>query len=207
MGRSLSSARQGVDFSMMIDYDVFSKIFLTGTNLQNVICHLCNQGGGLVSDPITETLSVMATTPISLVITEAGVAMFKNKPTMVFPYSNMNSEQLLYITKLVDTLVQNSTEENLKLKGHVQMGGGCIIVIPTQTHHQDFIVKKNDLLHAFVESVYKSQRNNYTPWTKKALCSIILQRLSCTTNLPKDILNHATAHSETLFSTSSPILP
>jgi hypothetical protein len=75
---------------MTIDYDAFATLFLTGTHLQNVLCHLCNQSAGLVSDPITETLTVMATTPLALVITEAGMAMFKDKPTMVMPYTNMN---------------------------------------------------------------------------------------------------------------------
>jgi hypothetical protein len=184
-------------FFIMIDYDIFSKLFLTGIHLQNIICHLCNQSAGLVSDPITETLTVIATTPLSLVITEAGMAMFKDKPTMVVPYANMNSEQLLYVKNLVQTIVDGSTEDNLNLKGHVQMGGGCIIMIPSQTHHHDWIVKKNDLLHAFVESVNKS--NHYNQWTKKALCSIIMQRLSCTINIPKEVLRHATDHSEALF--------
>jgi hypothetical protein len=183
---------------MLIDYNEFYQLFLTKTNLQNVICHLCNQGAGLVSDPITETLAVIATTPLAVVITEAGVAMFRDKPMMVFPYSNMNSEQLLYIRSVVDSLLQTSTEGNVKLKGHVQMGGGCIIMIPSPTH-QDVIVKNDDLLRGFVESVARSQK--YHPWTKKALCSIIMQRLSCAVNLPKDTLHHAVEYSETLFAT------
>jgi hypothetical protein len=185
--------------SMIIDYDIFCKVFLTGINLQNVLCYLCNQSAGLVSDPITETLTVLASTPLSLVITEAGIAIFRDKPTMVYPYSSMNSEQLLYIKQIVDTLVQNSQVDNPKLKGHIQMGGGCIIALPSQTCHKDFILEKNDLLHAFIESVNKS--NGYNNWTKKALCSIIMQRLACTTNLPKEMMHHAAVHSETLFAT------
>jgi hypothetical protein len=183
---------------MFINYDTLFKLFLTGTNLQIIICHLCNQSAGLVSDPITETLTVIATTPLSLVITEAGMALFKDKPNMVFPYTSMNCEQLLYVKSLVDSLVEKSTEDDVKLKGHVQMGGGCIIMMPTLTHNQECMIKTQDLLCAFIESVNKSQ--NYKPWTKKALCSIIMQRLSCTVNLPKNVLHNANVHLEALFS-------
>ena len=186
---------------MIIDYNHFRQLFLTDTSLQNIMCHLCNQSTGLVSDPITETLGVMATTPLSVVITEAGVAMFRDQPTMVFPYTYMTSEQLLYIQDVVNHLVQNCIEGNLKLKGHVQMGGCCIIMIPSQTHHQELTVKKDDLLHAFIESVGRSK--NYNPWTKKALCSIIIQRLSCVVNLPNETMHSATEHSEALFSVAT----
>jgi hypothetical protein len=183
---------------MFINYDTLFKLFLTGANLQNIICHLCNQSAGLVSDPITETLTVIATTPLSLVITEAGIVIFKDRPNMVFPYTNMNSEQLIYVKGLVDNLVENSTGDNQKLKGRVQMGRGCIIMMPSPTHHQEFIIKKEDLLYAFIECINKS--HYYNQWTKKSLCSIIMQRLSCTVNLPKDILHHASVYSDNLFS-------
>ena len=183
---------------MLINYNTFIELFLKGTNLRNVVCHLCNQHVGASSDPITETLTVIATTPLSVVITEAGVAMFKDKPTMVLPYTNMNAEQLLYIKNLVDGLVKTSTDGNLTFKGHVQMGGGCIVMLPSETNHEEFVIKHGELLHAFIDAV--NQSNNYNAWTKKALCSIIMQRVSCTVNLPKDTMHNAIVHSESLFS-------
>jgi hypothetical protein len=180
-----------------IDPKEFSELFLTNGNLENVVCHMCNQSAGIVADPITETLMVMLTTPLSVVITEAGVAIFRNQPAMVLPYVNMNSEQLLYIQKTVDTLVNNSVEENMELKGHIQMGGGCIVMVPNQKKYKDFIIDNEALLHAFITSVGKSKQ--YDTWTKRALSSIIIQRLSCTVNIPKEVILSATTHSENLF--------
>jgi hypothetical protein len=180
---------------MFIDINEFVLLFLTGNDLQNVICHMCNQRTGLVSDPITETLSVISTTPLSIVITEAGVAMFKNQPTMVWPYSSMHSKQLLYIKRVIDTLVTNSSDDNLKLNGHVQMGGGCIVMVPSSRQQKEFIINSKDILLAFVDSVNDSLR--YDGWTKKALSSIIIQRLTCVVNIPKEVIVAATTYAET----------
>jgi hypothetical protein len=185
---------------MSIDLDEFSRIFLNDDSLLHLVCHLCNQSLGHVSDPITETLTIIATTPLTIVITEAGVAMFKNQPTMVLPYNNMTAEQLLYVKGVVDSIVEKSTDDNMQLKRHVQMGGGCIVMVPIQTRTKDLIVDSKDLLQAFVRGVAGGKQ--YNNWTKKALCNIILQRLSCTVNLSKEHMLQATTFSASLFSES-----
>jgi hypothetical protein len=183
---------------MSIDMRDFSDLFLCGRDLQNVICHFCNQSTGACSDPITETLTIMATTPIAVVITEAGVSVFKNQPAMVIPYSAMNASQLLYLKHIVEALVRDSTESHLKMKGHVQMGGGCIVMIPSQKDQRDFIIDQKDLLHAFVEGIHTSV--GYNNWTKKAFCGILIQRLACSVNLSKDIISTASSHAHLRFS-------
>jgi hypothetical protein len=184
--------------TMLIDIHEFVSLFLTGNNLQNVICHLCNQSAGLVADPITQTLTVMASTPVSVVITEAGVAMFRNQPAMVWPYVHMTSEQLLYIKKIVDQVVENSIDGPLKLHGHVQMGGGCIVMIPSSKQHKDVLVDGKQLVHAFVASIGSSP--SHDNWTKRSLSCILIQRLSCAVNLPKDALLSSSEYSDALFS-------
>lgn len=185
---------------MLIDMKDFSAEFLKGINLQNVICHMCNQCTGILSDPVTETLVVMATTPLAVVVTEAGVAMFRNKPTMVFPYTSMTPRQLLYIKGIVDLLVENSSTSTLKLRGSVQMGGGCIVVIPSPRTQHDFIINTQDILHSFISAVAMSEK--YTSWTKKALCGIITQRLSCSVNLTRETMMYSASYSESLFSST-----
>jgi hypothetical protein len=186
---------------MLIDISRFVEIFLTGENLQNVICHLCNQNSGHISDPITETLTTIATTPISVIITEAGIAMFRNKPTMVIPYTNMSAVQLSHVKEVVDSFVQDSPENRLQVKGNVQMGGGCIIMISSKTKGQEVLIDKNEILQAFILGVYNSK--NYNNWTKKALCNIIMQRLSCTMTISRDVLQYAIAYCDEKFKESS----
>jgi hypothetical protein len=185
---------------MLIDPRELSAKFLTGTNLQNVVCHLCNQSAGLVSDPITETLTVMATTPVSVVITEAGVALFKNRPTMVLPYTSMTSEQLLYLRDVINTVAEDTITNDVK--GRVQMGGGCIVTMSQQSNATDCLISQKDLLEAFVQGVYNSK--DYNNWTKKALCGVIIQRLCCSTNISKETLRNSTMHTHALFPDKSP---
>lgn len=54
------------------------KIFLSEKNLRKVMAHLCNHGSSNhVADPVTDTVVMMMTRPVHLVITEVGVALFK----------------------------------------------------------------------------------------------------------------------------------
>ena len=182
---------------MIVDPQEFSDMFLTGVDLENVICHMCNQSAGLVSDPITETLMIMATTPVCVVFTEAGLAMFRDKPTMVMPYMNMTPVQLMYIKKIVENIVEATECKDNNIRGQVQMGGGCIILIPMQKTKWDFIIDKEKLMKAFVTSIDKSK--DYNNWTKRALCSIIMQRLSCSTNISKESMRKVSAISDSLF--------
>jgi hypothetical protein len=186
---------------MLIDLAEFVAVFLTGNNLENLICHLCNQCTGLVSDPITETLTVLTTTPLSIVITEAGVAMFKNQPAMVWPYVYMTTEQLTYLKGVVDGLADYSCTDSSRLQRHIQMGGGCIVMIPSSKQHKDVILCNSEVVHAFVNSINKSA--HYTQWTKKALSGVIIQRLACTINIPKDTLLSCTAYAEGVFAEQS----
>lgn len=182
---------------MLVDLEEFSTVFLTGKNLENLVCHLCNQCTGLVTDPITETLTVIATTPLSIVITEAGVAMFKNQPAMVWPYVHMTSDQLRYLKVIMEGLVEYSCTENCRMQRHVQMGGGCIVMIPSYKQQKDVLINCKDMVHAFIASIDKSPA--YTNWTKKALSGIIIQRLACTVNIPKETLVSCTTYAAEVF--------
>jgi hypothetical protein len=88
---------------------------------------------------------MMLTCPIHLVITEVGIALFKEKPTALFPYSEMDSDQRYFIEEVVQScLLQcNRTTQlpppaalndakglpyyHLYHHAIVQMGGGCIL--------------------------------------------------------------------------------
>lgn len=137
--------------------------FLTGKNLRKMFSHLCNNASGQVTDPISDTASMMLTCPVQMIITEVGVALFKDRPTHLYPFSAMDPAQLYFVEELVrECLMQcdiaQKQQDNNPLQQHqqqqlmssssrnllpfyhlhhhavVQMGGGCILYLH---HHQN----------------------------------------------------------------------
>ena len=60
----------------MLEDQIVEK-FLCGSQLRRVMAHLCNHCSNQVGDPIADTVAMMLTQPIHLVITEVGIALFK----------------------------------------------------------------------------------------------------------------------------------
>jgi hypothetical protein len=181
----------------MIDISEFVNMFLTGPALHSVICHMCNQNNGLAVDPITDTLTTMVSTPVVVVITEAGVAMFKDKPTMVFPYTSMTMSQIHYIRDIVQSMEQYVGQCGQHLKGQIQMGGGCILALPHKIQKHEHILCKFTVITAFIDCVRDT--THHCSWSSKATCGIILQRFMINVNLSKDIGYSATKYLDNCF--------
>lgn len=81
-------------------------IFLTGVRLQRVMTHLTDACVDNYSDPVCEVLCTMITCPLELIITEVGLAIFKNKSTYIYPYSKMSTDQINYVKMLVREVQQ-----------------------------------------------------------------------------------------------------
>lgn len=125
--------------------------FLTGKNLRKMFSHLCNNASGQVTDPISDTVVMMLTCPVQMILTEVGVALFKDRPTYLYPFSAMDHAQRYFVEELVrDCLLQCDIAQQHKQQSQehgmlpslpfyhlhhhavVQMGGGCILYM----HHQ-----------------------------------------------------------------------
>lgn len=131
--------------------------FLTGRNLRKVFSHLCNNASGQVTDPISDTAIMMLTCPVQLILTEVGVALFKDRPTSLFPFTRMDSAQRYFVEEIVrdclnhcnvaSSLATKEREEEKEEDGlpfyrmhhHavVQMGGGCILYMHERHPAQD----------------------------------------------------------------------
>ena len=75
--------------------------FLTGQNLRKMFSHLCNNAAGQVTDPISDTVAMMLTCPVQMIITEVGIALFKDRPTYLYPFSSMDPAQLYFVEEVV----------------------------------------------------------------------------------------------------------
>jgi hypothetical protein len=121
--------------------ETIAHLFLQGAQLRKLMAHLCNKCSLHVADPISDTVVMMLTCPIHLVITEVGIALFKDRPTALFPYSEMDADQRYFIEQVVQSCLLhcNRTTQmpppkqdslpyyHLYHHAVVQMGGGCIL--------------------------------------------------------------------------------
>ena len=70
-----------------------SQIFFTQESLQRIIPFLCNARPPGAWDPVTSTVQELLTGKLHFCLTSAGIAPFKGRPSFVFPYHMMTSEQ------------------------------------------------------------------------------------------------------------------
>lgn len=109
---------------MGVDMDVVTDFFLKGAALQDTICILCNHRDMFCSDPITDTVSLMISQPISVAIGEGGLMLFGRRPDMAIPFTCMTREQLQYVNHMTDELIVS-----LNTRGEgVHMCGGVVVM-------------------------------------------------------------------------------
>lgn len=177
----------------------FISLFLEGEQLQKVMKYLCETSLGQVTDPITDVVCVMITSPLAFVITEVGVAPFKDKFTHVYPYSHMNREQRAFIRSVVESHRDSagSVSNTKNATASLQMGGGCIIEIPNSDHannkgqqrNQPLYLKAENVLECLCRSVIgNSTTSGGEKWKRHGVCSIILQRVSSSIHIPRETL-------------------
>jgi hypothetical protein len=75
--------------------------FLTGSSLRKVFAHLCNHASGQVTDPISDVVNTMLTKPVQMVVSEVGVALFKDHPNALFPFKEMSRAQRDLVERIV----------------------------------------------------------------------------------------------------------
>lgn len=109
---------------MGVDMDAIVDLFLKGTALQDTICILCNHRDMFCSDPITDTVSLMISQPISMAIGEGGLMLFGRRPDMTIPFTCMSREQLQYVGGIADELIVSI---NTSGEG-VHMCGGVVVI-------------------------------------------------------------------------------
>ena len=115
----------------------FVELLLRGDELVHLMRHCCNTSMGQVVDPITDVVCVMITSPLQIVITEVGVAPFKDRPTRVYPFVEMNEGQRTFLREIVQShldcadggkKVTTTTTTSTSISfASLQMGGGFVI--------------------------------------------------------------------------------
>lgn len=178
--------------------------FLSGRNLRKVFSYLCNHTSGHSVDPISDVAYTMLTCPVEMMVSEVcctallcvlwthvidvhvltrtqqvGVALFKGKPSVLYPFTEMDADQLYYVEALVarcmehhqkivkqgdgleDANSASNTVPPINSKVIMQMGGGCILYIeppPKQQHTSVVAVSPPDVMAAVCDCIFASER-------------------------------------------------
>lgn len=78
-------------------------VFFNHEGLQRILTFLCNARPPGTWDPVTATVLDLLTGKLHFCLTSSGLAPFKGRPAMVYPYHMMTSEQKDFLrTKLSD---------------------------------------------------------------------------------------------------------
>lgn len=169
------------------DTHKFIELFLQGESLQQTLCYMCNASQGHVVDPITHTLCMMITTPVQVMLTQVGVAPFKDKNTAIFPYRLMDGRQKDFLRSFV-----KATEKAVKgAMASVQIGGGCVLC----KHGQGASIVLNpvDILSAFCRCVADSKTHTNQK-IQKCICNIVIQRVGSLVVLDRATLQSVMHH-------------
>jgi hypothetical protein len=175
-----------------MDVDKFVELFLTGENLQKMYVYMCGESLGDVSDPASNVACMMSTTPITLTITEVGVAPFKDRMTHIYPYSKMNNLQLGYIKMIVNDCMDLNATPSISCTSSIQMGGGCILLVVLQQKTSRFL-KGHSVIIAMCDAICNNKSSPDIS-TRIGMCNIIIQRVYASIHLSKETQRHITDH-------------
>ena len=158
------------------------ELFLTGDALRTMMIYLCNSSLGSVVDPVTNTLFLMLSSPVSVVLSQVGVAPFKSHGNMVFPYRFMNDDQKAFLREFVlDTKPLVSG-----LMVATQIGGGCIL--GANSNKKLVHIPPISVFAAFCDAVKGSTVHKDTV-VQRGICNIIIQRVCGIYHLDRSTLN------------------
>lgn len=173
-----------------------ANLFFQGDNLKRTICALCNGRDQLCVDPISETLIVMHTAHIQVMVTESGVALFRDHPMMIIPFLTMTMDQLKLLAGIVMEFISSRENVGVTTAPQAHMGGGRII-FPCTTGQKVPPLPFLTLVKAFVDLVCESP--GYDLWSRRAICSVVLQRMAASVGVSPDAMREASAYVSQAF--------
>jgi hypothetical protein len=143
-----------------------------------------------VTDPISDVVTTMLTCPVQMVVsevrlfslhlanhcmrsetifsTQVGVALFRDHPNALYPFSEMDENQRYYVEGIVISCMRQH-DISSRTNSHVvmQMGGGCILYTDHQGQGQQRGVsptkrvvrlKARDVFEALCDCIFASTR-------------------------------------------------
>lgn len=175
----------------------YQLLFFSDTAFPRILTYLTNACTTDVSDPVIYTLVQALNNPLSITLTDIGLAVFRDAPTLIYPYQYMNLEQRTFLVKMVNHMQENDLAVLVK-----QMGGGFSITL----HNQKRFLPA--LEHSFVlttfcrlvlqSGVYQSLN------TREAICNIVLQQIGACVGITRETMHVIYNNVHELYSNAEP---
>ena len=138
--------------------------------LRKIIVYMVNHRVQDFSDPLTNTLVLMATSPVQMVCCESGILPFKTSLLPVIPYALLSKEDNLLIQNIISKLPDHLLHETMESSGQYTLS--AFNVLPSCKS----LLCKRKLLLNFVHVMFHNNNIYNDISICKTLCNIILQR-------------------------------
>ncbi|EKX33636.1 hypothetical protein GUITHDRAFT_147764 [Guillardia theta CCMP2712] len=160
----------------------FTKLFLVGENLRDMMVYMCNTCTSDVQDPITHTICIFLSTPVRISITKIGLAPFQGFNTAIFPFFCMREEQKHLLLEILQFM-----QENSRATLSTQMGGGGMATL--KPDGQRIYLDTSEVIFQFFQATKESERTGMKAHVRDKVCNIILQRVCSAVHIPRRTLN------------------
>ena len=181
----------------------FLRLISDDNFIQRMLCHMVNNKIQDFQDPLTSTLVLMATSPLQMVLCEAGLLPFKTTLLPVLPYSILTLGEIEQMRQILADTCDRQLHETVESSGQYTLSVAPVAQTSQQQHQQMAANKNNSggsaavticrrsLLHAFVAVMMSSssKKDENQLIVNRTLCNIVLQRFMASVSTPSEIVS------------------
>ena len=150
-------------------------------NCSNSIMAMLHNSSAIDDNPIDNIFTRCLDTPINLSFTENGFAPFKSDPTIIVPFSAMDTDQLQIISSVISSM------QDKMLFSFCSQGSGAIYIYPT--YPLELYIDSHHVLYSLLEIVERAKP--VSEIHTNHLTSVLIQRLSDNVVIPRISLTKA----------------
>ena len=156
----------------------FIRLFLTGDALQNCLLYLFQNAPGEGLTPIVDTVVTTVNNPVTLALTQFGIAPFRNSPELVIPYTRFSLEQRNFLCDLC-----LDEETSMDVSTHASSSNAFYVRLPSSKTRY---LENKEILLALCRLVCSSQTHTDAQM-QSAIIKLLMQKLQSTIKLPSDV--------------------
>jgi hypothetical protein len=150
--------------------------------LRKIIVYMVNHRVQDFSDPLTNTLVLMATSPMQLVCCESGIIPFKTSLLPVIPYGLLSREENLFVQNIILQFSDESMHETMESSGQYTLS------VFHSLSNLAFMCKRQLLLN-FVHVMINNNSTHCDDAVSKTLCNIIMPRFMARVSVPSEMIS------------------
>lgn len=163
------------------------QLFFVDQKLSTLISYFCKITVGQSSDPIAETIVAMISSPVVLMLTQVGIAPFREHPSYVYPYRFLDEEQREFLRRFVTSTADNAAGSIAS----TQVGGGCMLYKKPQS--KPMYLDTYNVIAALCDGIVGS-RTGVDKKFRLAVCSVVLQRIGGIVHIDRAVMSKIALH-------------